>query len=367
MSPASPPSTNHCILIIDHPREMPESELDDFKKEWSGKGVKFLQYDLPKEAPFPSKSYVFDQLRKLDQEAGPIDGCVSFCTFISSYQPINADFCETLPSLGLLAGTGAGFDRIDIDAFSKHSVYYCNTPKSFSKPTADSASVLILAVLKNTIIGDRTIRAGKWQENMPKGLNPKGATLGILGMGTIGGITCKQMQAFGMKVVYHNRKRLPEDREEGATFVPSLSEFLKQCDVVSVHVPLNASSRHLLSAKEFAMFKTGARLVNTARGSVVDEQALVEALQSGKLSGAGLDVFENEPDVHPWLVESDNVLLTPHIAGDTLGTVAEAMREILQSLSSYLSIEKGQPPLNAVNQIEPRKSRLNIWLRFHGH
>ena len=222
---------------------------------------------------------------------------------------------------------------IDIDAFSKHSVYYCNTPKSFSKPTADSASVLILAVLKNTIIGDRTIRAGKWQENMPKGLNPKGATLGILGMGTIGGITCKQMQAFGMKVVYHNRKRLPEDREqrsdqlsgirsfkvpcigeEGATFVPSLSEFLKQCDVVSVHVPLNASSRHLLSAKEFAMFKTGARLVNTARGSVVDEQALVEALQSGKLSGAGLDVFENEPDVHPWLVESDNVLLTPHIA-----------------------------------------------------
>ena len=229
---------------------------------------------------------------------------------------------------------GAGFDNIDTKALSSAGVYYCNTPESVSIPTADSASVLILTTLKSTIQGDRNVRRGKWSEGVPKGMNPKGAVLGILGMGSIGQITARQMQAFGMKVIYHNRHELPKESEcapspagecvvlrpgsstiaeaAGATYVASLPDFLSQCDVVSVHIPLSDATRHFISTEQFAHFKDGARLVNTARGPVVDEEALVQALKSGKVSAAGLDVFENEPKVHPYLLEADNVLLQPH-------------------------------------------------------
>lgn len=151
-------------------------------------------------------------------------------------------------------------------------------------------------------------------------------------MGSIGAIVARHMHAFGAKVIYHNRNKLPDEcefiesvantiltklfsptlAEHGAEYVADLSDFLGRCDVVSIHIPLSDATRHFISTKEFAMFKQGARLVNTARGPVVDEEALVEALKSGQLSGAALDVFEKEPEIHPWLLQADNVLLQPH-------------------------------------------------------
>lgn len=154
---------------------------------------------------------------------------------------------------------------IDTNSLSASQVYYCNTPHAVSVPTADSASVLILAALKNTIAGDRNTRRGQWTTGLGKGQNPKGAKLGILGMGSIGRIVSRQMQAFGMDVVYHNRRKLPTDQEAGATYVESLEAFLGQCDVVSIHIPLSDATKHFLGEKEFGMFKKGAFFVNTAR------------------------------------------------------------------------------------------------------
>lgn len=141
---------------------------------------------------------------------------VSLQGFLHRYKPIDAQFCDALPSVRFVTGGGAGYDNIDTGALSSRGVYYCNTPQAVATPTADSASVLILAVLKNVIYADRNVRKGRWGTDVPFGLNPKGATLGIWGMGSIGRITSKQMQAFGMKVVYHNRNRLPKERKSAA-------------------------------------------------------------------------------------------------------------------------------------------------------
>jgi len=364
---------HHRILVLDEFRELPDGEWEEFRSKWESKGATFMRYNTttdktttassadapPKsKADEPvSKEDAFGRLKKLDQEHGPFTGLISLQGFLHKYKPIDGEFLDALPSVRFLTGAGAGFDNIDTQALSSRGVYYCNTPDAVSTPTADSASILILAVLKNIIFADRNVRKGRWGTDVPFGMNPKGATLGIWGMGSIGRITSRQMQAFGMKVVYHNRHRLPEEKEGGARYIEKLEDFLGQCDVVSLHVPLSSATRHLVSAKEFAMFKKGARFVNTARGPVCHEEVLVDALKSGHLSGAALDVFEFEPKVHPWLLEADNVLLQPHTGSHTAGTFAEVTREMLSNLDSFLSAKDGQVPHNAVNRPEGQRSK----------
>ncbi|KAK9896785.1 D-3-phosphoglycerate dehydrogenase [Cystobasidium minutum MCA 4210] len=310
------------------------------------------------------KQDAFDKLKQLEAEHGPIDGFVSTGGLLHKYAPIGQEFVDCFPQLRFLTGGGAGYNNIDTEALSKNGVYYCNTPQAVAEPTADCASTMILCVLRNFISYDRNTRKGKWKEGLAQGTNPRDATIGILGMGSIGGIVARHMQAFGAKVVYHNRNKLPEKSEHGAKYVAELSDFLAQCDVVSVHVPLSASTRHYLSTKEFKMMKEGSKLVNTARGPVVDEEALVAALKSGHLAGAALDVFENEPEIHPWLLEADNVLLLPHNGSNTRGTDAAVVREMVKNLDSYLSVPKGEPPHNAVNKLEQsRKVQITVRLR----
>ncbi len=154
---------------------------------------------------------------------------------------------------------------------------------------------------------------------MQLGHDPEGKVLGILGMGGIGGALAKRARAFEMKVQYHNRRRLGEESEEGAKYV-GFEELLKTSDIISVHLPLSEATRGIIGKNEFEAMKDGVVLINTARGAIVDEEALVEALKSGKLFSAGLDVYGKEPEIHPELVKNDNVVLFPHIGTATFET-----------------------------------------------
>ncbi|KAG8905206.1 hypothetical protein FRB99_000475 [Tulasnella sp. 403] len=225
--------------------------------------------------------------------------------------PINDDvFNPFLPHLSLVSGIGAGFDHMDVDLLERNRVYYSNTPKAVSHPTATTATMLILETVRAASQAELGVRRGEWRGLLQPTPDTRGLVVGILGMGTIGKIVCQQVQTFGMQVIYHNRRRLPENEEMGAKYV-SFSELLGASDVISVHTPLTAHTRHLLSDSEFAKMRKGVFIVNTSRGAVIDEQALVRAMESGRVARVGLDVFEKEPAVHPYLMKSDRATLLP--------------------------------------------------------
>ncbi|KAJ5606181.1 glyoxylate/hydroxypyruvate reductase [Penicillium lagena] len=202
-----------------------------------------------------------------------------------------------------------------------------NVPTAVDDATADVNMFLIIGALRNFNTGMQALREGKWrgQPAPPLGHDPQGKVLGILGMGGIGRNLKKKAEAFGMRVVYHNRRKLSEELAAGAKYV-SFEELLEGSDVISLNLPLNKHTRHIISKAEFAKMKDGVVVVNTARGAVIDEAALVDALDSGKVFSAGLDVFEDEPNVHPGLMSNPNVILVPHMGTWTKETMT-AMEE----------------------------------------
>ena len=233
---------------------------------------------------------------------------------------------------------------MDVHACSARNppIQVSNVPTAVDNATADVNMFLILGALRNFNTGMNALRQGKWrgQPAPPLGHDPQGKVLGILGMGGIGRNLKKKAEAFGMKVTYHNRRKLSEEMSAGAQYV-SFDELLSTSDVVSLNLPLNVSeflpphgacpdcclkknTRHIISKAEFAKMKDGVVVVNTARGAVMDESALVEALDSGKVFSAGLDVFEEEPKIHPGLLSNQNVILVPH-----MGTWTSEVRFVL--------------------------------------
>jgi glyoxylate reductase len=198
-----------------------------------------------------------------------------------------------------------------------------NSPGAIGSATADLAMFLMLGALRHAWLPVSSIRAGKWRGEMDIGRDPEDKVLGIIGMGSIGKSVTKKSLAFGMKVQYHNHS---DHHPSSTTDIPeevkwvSWEVLLRTSDIISVHVPLSSGTRHLLGAKEFALMKDGVTVVNTSRGPVVDELALIDALESGKLWGAGLDVFEHEPEVHPKLLKSGKVFLLPHLGAGTMET-----------------------------------------------
>ena len=173
---------------------------------------------------------------------------------------------------------------------------------------------LLLGALRRSHVPSTAVRAGKWRGNMTLGHDPGGKVLGILGMGGIGRALARRAVPFGLQIQYHNRRPVfGELNPTNATYV-TFEELLRTSDIISIHLPLSEATRHMLGPEQFGMMKDGVVVVNTARGSIIDENALVEALESGKVFGAGLDVFENEPDVHPGLAANGNVVLLPHAA-----------------------------------------------------
>ena len=226
--------------------------------------------------------------------------------------------------LRIVANAAVGYDNVDVPACARRGVVVSNTPGVLTEATADIAFALILMATRRLGEGERLIRARtpwSWSMFFMLGSGIQGKTLGIVGLGKIGLATARRARAFGMEIAYAGRRRAPADVETelAARFLP-LEELLAQADVVSLHCPLSAETRHLIDAEALGRMKPSAFLVNTTRGPVVDEAALADALRSGTIAGAGLDVFEREPEVHEALLDLENVVLIPHLGSATVET-----------------------------------------------
>ncbi|MEL7728303.1 D-glycerate dehydrogenase [Citromicrobium bathyomarinum] len=224
--------------------------------------------------------------------------------------------------LRLIASFGAGTDHIDLAAAAKRRITVTNTPSVFTEDTADLAMALIIGVPRRMREGVALVRSGEWSGWAPTamlGRKLASKTLGIVGMGRIGQAVAHRAKAFGLDIAYHNRKRLPEavERMFGATYVGTLGELLAQTDILTLHCPSNPQSHHMIDADAIRAMKDGACLINTARGDLVDQEALIEALESGRLAGAGLDVYPDEPRVDERLIRHPNVMTLPHIGSAT--------------------------------------------------
>ncbi|TDE00155.1 2-hydroxyacid dehydrogenase [Jiangella asiatica] len=286
-----------------------------------------------------------EQLQELVRGAA---GLVSMLT-----DRIDADFLASAPDLSVVANVAVGYDNIDVAAATRAGIAVCNTPDVLTDATADLTWSLILATARRVPEGDAFLRAGRYthwklaQEQL--GADVFGQSLGIYGFGKIGqAVARRAVGGFDMTVRYHDAHRLPRDRERelGVTYA-EMDELLATADFLSVHAPLTESTRHGIDATALARMKPSAILVNTARGPIVDEAALVEALATGSIAGAGLDVYEDEPTVHPGLVEQrERVVLLPHLGSATASTrrrmAAIAVGNVIDALS-------GRRPRTLVN------------------
>jgi len=264
---------------------------------------------------------------------------------------INAELIAALPeNIRLIANFGVGVDHIDLKAAAARDILVTNTPGVLTDDTADLTIALLLSVPRRLVEGARLAAAGNWAGWTPTfmmGHRVNGKRLGILGMGRIGQAVAQRARGFGISIHYHNRKRLhPEIEEElEATYWESLDQMLAHMDLISVNCPQTPETHHLLNAERLDKLQTHAVIVNTARGGIIDEAALVERLAAGAIMGAGLDVYENEPAIHPGLLALDNVVLSPHLGSATHeGRIAMGEKVII----NIKTFSDGHVPLDRV-------------------
>lgn len=277
--------------------------------------------------------------------AKPYDGVLCLLT-----DTINSETFNAVPTAKIFANYAVGFNNIDVPEAKKRGIAITNTPGALTNTVAEHAMALILAATTRTAEGDRFVRAGKykgWGPMMLLGMDLAGKTLGVLGAGRIGSrLAYHAKHGFDMNVIYYDVKQNSDfEKETGARFCATVDEVLKDADVVSVHVPLLDSTKHLINAERLAMMKPTAYLINTSRGPVIDEAALVAALKAGTIAGAGLDVYENEPALASGLAECENAVLTPHIASASVPTREGMAKLAAENLIAFFG---GTTPPNLV-------------------
>jgi glyoxylate reductase len=276
-------------------------------------------------------------------------GCRALVTQLSD--PVDGALMDAAgDSLRVIAQVAVGYDNVDVPAATERGVLVTNTPDVLTETTADLAWALMLAAARRVVEADAYVREGRfdrWKIDLFCGEDVHGRTLGIVGMGRIGRAVARRARGFGMPVLYHARGGLPPEREEelGARRV-GLEELLESSDFVSLHTPLTERTRHLIGERELGRMKRAAILINTARGPVVDEAALAEALAAGRIGAAGVDVYEEEPRVHPELLELPNVVLLPHI-GSASWTTRRRMCTL--AAENALAVLRGWRPPDPVN------------------
>ena len=272
------------------------------------------------------------------------EGATALCP--SGFDAIDADLISKLPeSVKLIATISAGTQHIDISAATKRGIQVSNTPGVVAEDTADLTIGLMIAVCRRLVDLDDVVRSGNWQGfkvNDPLcGLRVWGKTVGIIGLGGIGKAVARRVRAFQMPVLYHNRNRdLAAENELGARYCPELYELLSLSDIVSIHCPLTAETHHIIDDEALRAMKPTSVLINAARGGVVDEEALIRALQNGEISGAGLDVYKNEPEVNSSLMMK-NVVLSPHVGTATTEARDDMGFRVIENIEVFL--ETGTP------------------------
>lgn len=275
---------------------------------------------------------------------------------------VDEELLAAAPNLRIVANVSIGIDNLDLECLNRYGVWATNIPDCFTPAAADYTIGLMLAVVRKIACADRYVRTGRWsidgfQPGAWEGSSLEGKCLGIVGYGRIGRAVAHRARAFGMRVIYYNRSPRPEP---GAR---TLDELLEQADIVSLHVPLTPETERLIDRDAIQRMKPGAVLLNVSRGKVVDEAAIVDALRSGHLSGAGLDVAEDEPHFHPALLTMENVVLTPHIGGAALESRIEAR---LLAARNVVNVLQGRAPLTPVNTVAPIDAkRKSIFLCQH--
>lgn len=308
-------------------RRLPEGALDPVAE---APGVEIVE--RPDDTPFTPA--------ELAAAAGTVDGIVSLITDRIDAAVLAAGKGR----LRVVANVAVGYDNIDVPAATEAGVVVCNTPGMVEETTADLAFALILAASRRLSEAEADLRAGRWagwEIDQYLGRDIHGATLGVVGYGGIGRAVSRRAQGFGMEVLHYTRTPTGEPG-----WVGDLHELLARSDVVSLHVPLTAQTRHLIGRSELAVMKPTAVLVNTSRGPVVDEEAVAEALEVGRIFAAGLDVFEAEPAVHPRLLAAPRAVLTPHVG---TATVATRLAMARMAVRAALAVLAGKVPDNAVN------------------
>jgi len=275
-----------------------------------------------------------------------VDGILSLLTDLIDKEVMDA----AGPQLKVVSNYAVGYNNIDVEEATRRGIMVTNTPGVLTETTADLAWALMMAIARRIVEGDRFVRAGKfrgWEPMLLLGTDLYGATLGIVGFGRIGQAMARRAIGFNMRVLYYSRKRISEEleRELKATSV-DLERLLRESDFITLHVPLTKETYHLIGEKELKMMKKESYLINTARGPVVDEKALVKALKENWIRGAALDVFENEPQVEPELLELDNVVLAPHLGSASYATRTRMSVMVAENLLKAL---KGETPPNLVN------------------
>lgn len=312
-------------------RELPERGLKIIKEHFDAEV-------WPEYAP-PPKKVIIEKVRY-------VDGLVSLLS-----DKIDAEVFDAAPKLKIVSQMAVGFDNIDIQEATKRGIYVTNTPEVLTDTTADFAWALLMAVARRVVEADKYVRTGQWKvgwhPSMLLGRDVHGATIGIVGAGRIGYAVAKRAKGFDMKIIYYDVIPRPEmEKELGAKRV-DLDTLLRESDFVSIHVPLMKETYHLINAEKLKLMKKTAYLINNSRGPVVDEKALYEALKEGRIAGAGLDVFEQEPTpVDNPLLKLDNVVVAPHISSASYETRSRMAEMVAENLVAFF---EGKMPPNLVN------------------
>jgi len=317
-------------------REIPEPGLKAI--------AKYYDVDVWEEYTAPPHEVLLEKAKDSDALVTLLTDRID-CNLISSASP----------RLRIIAQYAVGYDNIDVECATRHGVYVTNTPGVLTEAVADFTWALILSVARRIVEADHFVRSGEWHRRgagwhpmMILGLEVHGLTLGIIGMGRIGRAVAKRARGFDMNILYTDKYRLPEEAEEelGARYV-DMDTLLRESDIVSIHTPLTPETYHLIGEEELRKMKNTAILVNTARGKVVDTDALVKALEEGWIAGAGLDVFEEEPlpPGHP-LTKFDNVVLAPHLGSATWKTRTAMAMLVADNLIAFYKGEKPPTLLN---------------------
>ncbi len=263
-----------------------------------------------------------DHVYSTDELIGLADGAGALLPCHSEH--LDAAAIARLPgSIKAIANFSVDVDHVDLEAAKSRGIIVTNTPDVLSDATAEIALLLMLGAARRAAEGDRLIRARQWWLWSPAfmvGTQITGKTLGVIGMGRVGQVTARRARGFRMRIHYHNRRRVPAEIEQGAVYHERLETLLAACDVLSLHCPATPATRNLIDAERIRLLRPGVIVVNSARGALIDDEALQEALRSGHVAAAGLDVFNGEPDIHPGYRELDNTFLLPHIGSATRET-----------------------------------------------
>ncbi|KAL3481447.1 putative 2-hydroxyacid dehydrogenase [Aspergillus californicus] len=315
------------VVSLGNPNHIPPNYLSKFTQDFTFSVL-----------PATNRAETKALLPKDIAENGPIHAFI-IRMGTPPYEPFDADLLSALtPHCRIIVSASAGYNEFDVNWMTSQGVWFCNTVDAVAEATADMAFFLTMAVLRNTSLAERRVREGLWRSaELVPARDPSGLTLGIVGLGAIGKYLAKKATAFNLKITYYNRHKLPDEIEKqyNATYSPSLHALLATSDIVSLSCPLNEKTTGLIGPSEFDAMKDGAFVINTARGAVINEEALIAALESGKVARAGLDVFPDEPNVNPYFRTSDKVVLQPHLGGLTDMAFQRAETECFENIVAF--------------------------------